>query len=74
MLQPFLKIHQNLNFFQDEEFQEMEKSAERIDFLYGHFFDEEITNADLATALEQLIKSVNKAESEPTWAPVAWVQ
>lgn len=52
----------------------MEKSAKRIDVLYGHFFDDEIVNGDLAAALEQLVKIVNKAETEPTWVPVSWVQ
>lgn len=52
----------------------MIKSDEKIEFLYGHFFDEEIVNGDLPTSLEKLIKIVNKAETEPSWAPVAWVQ
>lgn len=59
---------------QDEEFQEIIKADERIEFLYGHYFDEEIINDDLATCLEKLIKVVNKAESEPAWAPASWVQ
>lgn len=51
----------------------MIKSAERIDFLYGHFFDEEIVNDDLATAFEQLVLAVERAETEPLWAPSSWV-
>lgn len=47
-------------------------SAERINFLYGHFFDEEIVNEDLAVALEQLIVSTIKLETEPLWAPSSW--
>lgn len=58
----------------DEEFNEMIRSAERIDFLYGHFFDEEIVNEDLAEAFESVVQSVNKAETEPLWAPASWVQ
>lgn len=49
-------------------------SAERINFLYGHFFDETIVNEDLANALEQLLVCVEKAENEPLWAPSTWVQ
>ena len=52
----------------------MVKSADRIDFLYGHFFDEEIINEDLATAFEQLVVCVERAETEPLWAPTSWVQ
>lgn len=59
---------------QDEEFNEMIHSDERINFLYGHFFDEEIVNETLATALEQLLVCVERAETEPLWAPSSWVQ
>lgn len=52
----------------------MIKSAERIDFLYGHFFDEEIINADLAESLEKLILTAQRAETEPLWTPASWVQ
>ncbi|XP_063698474.1 MAGUK p55 subfamily member 7 isoform X2 [Culicoides brevitarsis] len=60
--------------FTDEEFEDMLKHDKRIEFLYGHYFDDEIVNGDLATSLEKLIKIVNRAETEPNWAPVAWVQ
>lgn len=60
-------------WFQDEELQDMIKSAERIDFLYGHFFDEEIVNDDLAAAFEQLVIAAERAETEPLWAPSSWV-
>jgi hypothetical protein len=52
----------------------MEKSDERIEFLYGHFCDETILNEDLAEAFEELLNYVNKAETEPMWAPASWVQ
>lgn len=52
----------------------MISSAERIDYIYGHYFDEEIVNGDLTQAFEQLLISVERAETEPLWAPVSWVQ
>lgn len=52
----------------------MLKSAERIEFLYGHFFDEVIINEDLETAFEQFVDSVTRSENESIWAPAAWVQ
>lgn len=64
----------NSRGFTDEEFQDMVKHAERIDFLYGHYFDEEIVNDDLAIALEKLVNCVQRAENEPLWAPASWVQ
>lgn len=60
--------------FQDEELQDMIKSAEKINFLYGHFFDDEIVNDDLVTAFEALVQLAQKSECEPLWAPATWVQ
>jgi guanylate kinase len=45
----------------------MLKSAERIEFLYGHFFDETIVNEDLETAFEELSEAVSRAENESLW-------
>ncbi|XP_036218577.1 MAGUK p55 subfamily member 7 isoform X4 [Bactrocera oleae] len=64
----------NARGFTDEEFNDMLKSAERIDFLYGHFFDEVIVNDDLLATFEQLMNVVQRLENEPLWAPAAWVQ
>lgn len=64
----------NSRGFTDEEFLEIMKSSERIEFLYGHLFDEEIVNADLASAFTQLLAGANRLESEPLWVPASWVQ
>lgn len=64
----------NSRGFTDEEFQEMLKSDERVNTLYGHFFDDEIVNGDLTEAFENLLVLANKSEAEPLWAPVSWVQ
>lgn len=60
--------------FQEEEFEEMLKSAERINFNYGHFFDEQIENGDLGDALERLILVAQRVENDPLWTPSSWVQ
>lgn len=52
----------------------MQNSAEKINFMYGHFFDEEIVNSDLAESLEKLVQCAHRAETEPLWAPSSWVQ
>jgi hypothetical protein len=69
------KLHQRVVLlFQDEEFHEMLHSSERIEFLYGHLFDEVIENADLSASFEQLVHAVNRVETEPLWVPASWVQ
>ncbi|XP_034947606.1 MAGUK p55 subfamily member 7 isoform X2 [Chelonus insularis] len=64
----------NSRGFTDDEFHEILHSAERIEFLYAHFFDETIINADLPIAFEQLVTAIHRVESEPHWVPASWVQ
>ncbi|XP_024878917.1 MAGUK p55 subfamily member 7 isoform X6 [Temnothorax curvispinosus] len=64
----------NSRGFTDEEFHEILHSAERIEFLYSHLFDEVIVNADLPMAFEQLVDAIHRVESEPLWVPASWVQ
>ncbi|KAL6442257.1 hypothetical protein ACFW04_002490 [Cataglyphis niger] len=64
----------NSRGFTDEEFREILHSAERIEFLYSHLFDEVIVNADLPMAFEQLVNAIHRVESEPLWVPASWVQ
>ncbi|XP_071559854.1 MAGUK p55 subfamily member 7 isoform X3 [Temnothorax nylanderi] len=64
----------NSRGFTDEEFHEILHSAERIEFLYSHLFDEVIVNADLPMAFEQLVNAIHRVESEPLWVPASWVQ
>ncbi|XP_026727975.1 MAGUK p55 subfamily member 7 isoform X2 [Trichoplusia ni] len=60
--------------FTDEEFSEILRSSNRINFLYGYMFDEEIVNDELASALSQLLKAAWRVQSEPLWVPASWVQ
>nr|XP_032526918.1 MAGUK p55 subfamily member 7-like [Danaus plexippus plexippus] len=60
--------------FTEEEFADIIRSSNRINFLYGYMFDEEIVNADLATALTQLLRAAWRVQSEPLWVPASWVQ
>lgn len=70
---PILHFFQSLLFFQDDEFHDIIKSSERIEFLYSHLFDEVIVNSDLSTAFEQLLRVVRRVESDPLWVPASWV-
>lgn len=65
----------NLEFLlQEEEFNDIIRSSNRINFLYGYMFDEEIVNEELASALTQLLKAAWRVQSEPLWVPASWVQ
>ena len=60
--------------FQDDEFHAMLRAGERIEKLYGHWFDLTITNEDLNHAFEQLVKSVRRLDQDAHWVPASWVQ
>ncbi|XP_026760056.1 MAGUK p55 subfamily member 7 isoform X2 [Galleria mellonella] len=60
--------------FTEEEFTDIIRSSNRINFLYGYMFDEEILNEELASALTQLLKAAWRVQSEPLWVPASWVQ
>ncbi|XP_076272184.1 membrane palmitoylated protein 7-like protein metro isoform X3 [Rhynchophorus ferrugineus] len=64
----------NSRGFTEDEFKDMIKHTERIEFLYEHFFDETIINDDLVTAFTKLLTAVNRVETEPLWVPASWVQ
>ncbi|XP_045462103.1 MAGUK p55 subfamily member 7 isoform X1 [Harmonia axyridis] len=64
----------NSRGFTDEEFNDIIKSAQRIEFLYDHLFDDRIVNADLAVAFSEILQIVSRVETEPLWVPASWVQ
>jgi len=64
----------NLVSLQDDEFHEILKSAQKIEFHYGHWFDETLVNDDLSKAFDRLVKIVKRVETEPLWVPAGWVQ
>ena len=59
---------------QDEEFTTMIKAGQKIERLYGHWFDLTILNEDLTKAFEELAKAVQRLDQDAQWVPAAWVQ
>ncbi|XP_044764394.1 MAGUK p55 subfamily member 7 isoform X1 [Coccinella septempunctata] len=64
----------NSRGFTEEEFNDIIKSAQRIEFLYDHLFDDTVVNGDLAVAFSQILQIVSRVETEPMWVPASWVQ
>ena len=52
----------------------MIKAGEKIERLYGHWFDLTILNEDLTKAFEELAKAVQRLDQDAQWVPAAWVQ
>ncbi|XP_013931342.1 PREDICTED: MAGUK p55 subfamily member 7 isoform X3 [Thamnophis sirtalis] len=59
--------------FQEEDFQEMIKSAQIMESQYAHLFDKVVVNDDLTTAYNELKTVFDKLERETFWVPVSWV-
>jgi len=64
----------NSRSFTDDEFREMIKAGQRIEFLYGHWFDLELTNDDLAACFESLVRAIRRLDQDAQWVPASWVQ
>ncbi|XP_040925768.1 MAGUK p55 subfamily member 4-like isoform X2 [Betta splendens] len=60
--------------FRDEDFQEMEEAARKIESQYWQFFDNVIVNDELHDSCIQLLTVVRKAQDEPQWVPVSWIR
>uniref|UniRef100_A0A8I6ASJ9 MAGUK p55 scaffold protein 4 n=1 Tax=Rattus norvegicus TaxID=10116 RepID=A0A8I6ASJ9_RAT len=59
--------------FKDEDLQEMEELAQKMESQFGQFFDHVIVNDNLQDARAQLLSAIQKAEEELQWVPEAWV-
>nr|KAF6450686.1 membrane palmitoylated protein 4 [Molossus molossus] len=59
--------------FKDEDLQEMEDLALKMETQFGQFFDHVIVNDSLQDAYAQLLSAVQKAQEEPQWVPATWV-
>ncbi|XP_047210810.1 MAGUK p55 subfamily member 4 isoform X2 [Girardinichthys multiradiatus] len=60
--------------FKDEDFQEMEESARKIEAQYWQFFDQVIVNDELQDSCVQLLTAVRRSQDEPQWVPACWIR
>uniref|UniRef100_A0A8B9ZLX1 Membrane palmitoylated protein 4 n=1 Tax=Anas platyrhynchos TaxID=8839 RepID=A0A8B9ZLX1_ANAPL len=56
-----------------EDLQEMEDSAKKMEDQFGQFFDQVIVNDNLQEASAQLLSAVHRAQDEPQWVPAMWI-
>ncbi|XP_063285917.1 MAGUK p55 subfamily member 4 [Pelobates fuscus] len=59
--------------FKEEDFQEIEESAKKMETQFGQFFDQVIVNDNLEAACIQLMSIVRRAQDEPQWIPAYWI-
>ncbi|XP_010005635.1 PREDICTED: MAGUK p55 subfamily member 4, partial [Chaetura pelagica] len=59
--------------FKEEDLQEMEDSAMKMEAQFGQFFDQVIVNDNLQEASAQLLSAIHRAQDEPQWVPAMWI-
>ena len=52
----------------------MLEAGNKIETLYGHWFDLELVNDDLGACLESLVKTIRRLDQDAQWVPASWVQ
>ncbi|KAF1371967.1 hypothetical protein PFLUV_G00276560 [Perca fluviatilis] len=60
--------------FKDEDFQEMEEAAQKMESDLSQFFDHVIVNDELQDSCVQLLAAARKAQDEPQWVPASWIR
>ncbi|XP_029304957.1 MAGUK p55 subfamily member 4 [Cottoperca gobio] len=60
--------------FKDEDFQEIEEAARKIESHFCQFFDLVIVNDELQDSCVQMLTAVRKAQDEPQWVPASWIR
>ncbi|KAM3856356.1 MAGUK p55 subfamily member 4 [Vipera latastei] len=59
--------------FKEEDLEQMEESAKKMETQFGQFFDQVIVNDNLQEACLQLVSAVHQAQNEPQWVPATWI-
>nr|XP_015802112.2 MAGUK p55 subfamily member 4 [Nothobranchius furzeri] len=60
--------------FKDEDFQEMEEAARKMESQYWQYFDQVIINDELQDSCVQLLTAVRRSQDEPQWVPASWIR
>ncbi|XP_075950798.1 MAGUK p55 subfamily member 4-like isoform X2 [Anarhichas minor] len=60
--------------FKEEDFQEMEEAARKMESHFSQFFDHVIVNDELQDSCVQLLTAMRKAQDEPQWVPASWIR
>uniref|UniRef100_W5N9X9 Protein PALS1 n=1 Tax=Lepisosteus oculatus TaxID=7918 RepID=W5N9X9_LEPOC len=57
-----------------EELRDIIEKAREMEQNYGHLFDAAIVNMDQDKAYQELLRLINKLDTEPQWVPSSWLR
>lgn len=61
-------------WLQPEELREIIEKTREMEQNNGHYFDTAIVNSDLDKAYQELLRLINKLDTEPQWVPSTWLR
>lgn len=74
-------VWSNLNTFcflflclKPEELRDIIEKAREMEQNFGHLFDAAIVNTDQDKAYQELLRLINKLDTEPQWVPSSWLR
>lgn len=59
---------------QEEDFQELEDAARKMEHQFSQFFDHVMVNDGLQDSTLQLLSAVRQAQDQPHWVPTSWLR
>lgn len=59
---------------QPEELRDIIERAREMEQSCGHLFDAIIVNTDQDKAFNELLRLINKLDTEPQWVPCSWLR
>lgn len=57
-----------------EELRDIIEKAREMEQNFGHLFDAAIVNTDQDKAYQELLRLINKLDTEPQWVPSSWLR
>uniref|UniRef100_A0A803TW75 Protein PALS1 n=1 Tax=Anolis carolinensis TaxID=28377 RepID=A0A803TW75_ANOCA len=57
-----------------EELREIIEKTREMEQNNGHYFDTAIVNSDIDKAYQELLRLINKLDTEPQWVPSSWLR
>ena len=61
-------------FIKPEELRDIIEKAREMEQNFGHLFDAAIVNTDHDKAYQELLRLINKLDTEPQWVPSSWLR
>uniref|UniRef100_A0A8C9TRX1 Protein PALS1 n=1 Tax=Scleropages formosus TaxID=113540 RepID=A0A8C9TRX1_SCLFO len=56
-----------------EELRDIVEKAREMEQKFGHLFDSTVANGDPDKAFQELLRLINKLDTEPQWVPASWL-